>query len=137
MKVILIEDVDKLGSMGDIVDVKDGYARNFLFPRDLGKLASSSNLKIVEDIKKKKELALLKEKKAVEELKEKISLASCTVSAEAGEDDRLFGSVTAQDVSEAFEAEGFSIDKRKIVLNEPIKKLGVYHVTSGCSFIDT
>lgn len=129
MKVILIEDVQELGSMGDIVQVKDGHARNFLFPRNLAKPATDSNLKIIEDIKRKKESALAKEKKKAEELKEKLSLVSCTIAVEAGDDDRLFGSVTAQDIARAFEEEGFSIDKRKIVMDEAIKKLGVYHVS--------
>ena len=129
MKVILIEDVQKLGTMGEIVQVKDGYARNFLFPRKLAKSATDSNLKIIEGIKRKKVTALAKEKKLAEELRDKILLVSCTIATEAGEDDKLFGSVTAQDVALAFKEEGFSIDKRKIVLEEPIKKLGVYHVT--------
>ena len=129
MKVILIEDVKKLGSMGDIVQVKEGYARNYLFPRDLAKPATGSNLKIIDDIKRKKTSALAREKKDAEELKEKLSLISCTISVEAGDDDRLFGSVTSQDIVDAFGEEGFSLDKRRIILDEAIKKLGVYHVT--------
>ena len=129
MKVILIEDVVKLGSMGEIVNVKEGYARNFLFPKNLAKLSTEANLKIIEDIKRKKKTAETKEKKAAEELKTKLSLVSCTISVEAGDDDKIFGSVTAQDIASAFEIEGFSLDKRKIILNEAIKKLGVYHVT--------
>ncbi len=129
MKVILIDDVNKLGSMGDTVQVKEGYARNFLFPKNLAKPATSSNLKTIEDIKKKKIAALAKEKRLAEELKEKLSLVSCTIPVEAGDDDKLFGSVTTQDIARAFEEEGFSIDKRKIVIEEPINKLGVYHVS--------
>ena len=129
MKVILIEDVKSIGSMGDIVDVKDGFARNFLFPENLARLAVGSNLKIIEDIKKKKTLAAAKEKKEAEALKEKISAFSCTIPVEAGEDDKLFGSVTNHDVSRAFESEGLSIDKRQINLEEPIKKLGVYNIS--------
>jgi large subunit ribosomal protein L9 len=129
MKVILIEDVKKMGSMGDIVQVKDGYARNFLFPRNLAKLATSSNLKIIEEIRKKKITLLTKEKRLAEELKERLSSVSCTIPAEAGDDDRLFGSVTTQDIAQAFEEEGFSIDKKKILIEEVIKKLGVYHVS--------
>jgi len=128
MKVILIEDVKNVGAMGDIVDVKDGFARNFLFPENLARLAIDSNLKIMEDIKKKKILAATKEKKEAEALKGKISALSCTIPVEAGEDDKLFGSVTSHDVSQAFESEGFSIDKRQINLEEPIKKLGVYNI---------
>ncbi len=129
MKVILIEDVQKLGVMGDTVQVKEGYARNFLFPKNLAKPATGSNLKIIDEIKKKKIQAVAKEKKEAEGLKEKLSHVSCTVSVEAGDDDRLFGSVTTQDISKAFEEAGFSLDKRKIILEEPIKKLGVYHIT--------
>jgi len=129
MKVILIGDVKSIGSMGDVVDVKDGFARNFLFPQKLARLAAGSNLKIVEDIKKKKTLAAAKEKKEAEALKEKISAFSCTISVEAGEDDKLFGSVTSQDISRAFEVEGLAVEKRKIMLEEPIKKLGVYNIT--------
>jgi len=128
MKVILIEDVQSLGSMGDIVQVKDGHARNFLFPRKLARPATDSNLKIIDEIKKKKVSALVKEKKAAEALKDKLSLVSCTIAVEAGDDDRLFGTVTTQEIARAFEEEDLSIDKRKIVLEEPIKKLGVYHV---------
>ena len=129
MKVILIEDVKKLGSMGEIVQVKDGYARNFLFPKNLARPATESNLNIIEEIKRKKEAAIVKEKKLAEELRDKLSLVSCTLAVEAGDDDRLFGSVTAQDIANSFEEEGFSIDKRKFILEEPIKKLGVYHVS--------
>jgi large subunit ribosomal protein L9 len=128
MKVILIEDVQKLGSMGDVVQVKDGFARNYLFPKNLAKLATSSNTKIIEEIKKKKMQALVREKKEAEELKERLSLMSCTLAVEAGEDDKLFGSVSAQEIARAFEEEGISLDKRKIILEEPIKRLGVYHV---------
>jgi len=129
MKVILMEDINDIGLMGDIIDVKDGYARNYLFPKKLAKPTNVSNLKVIEEIKKKKVLAAAREKKETESLKEKLSLISCTISVEAGDDDKLFGSVTSQDISSAFELEGFSIDKRKIILEEPIKRLGVYHVS--------
>jgi large subunit ribosomal protein L9 len=129
MKVILIEDVKDVGTMGDVADVREGYARNFLFPRKLAKPSTDGNLKVIEDIKKKKNLIVVKEKKEAEQLKEKLSLISCTISVEAGEDDKLFGSVTTQDIMKAFELEGFLIDKKKINLDDPIKKLGVYHVS--------
>ena len=129
MKVILIEDVEKLGAMGNIIEVNGGYARNFLFPRKLAKPATDSTLKIVEEVKKRKLAKLVKEKRSAEELKEKLSMVSCTIPVEAGEDDKLFGSVTAQDIAHAFELEGFSIEKKQIVLEEPIKSLGVYHVS--------
>ena len=129
MKVLLIEDVEKLGAMGNIIEVNGGYARNFLFPRKLAKPATDSTLKIVEEVKKRKLAKLVKEKRSAEELKEKLSMVSCTIPVEAGEDDKLFGSVTAQDIAHAFELEGFSIEKKQIVLEEPIKSLGVYHVS--------
>lgn len=127
MKVILIEDVKDVGAMGDIVDVKDGFARNFLFPKNMARAAVKSNLKIIEEIKKKKTLSALKEKKEAEAMKAKIAALSCTIPVEAGEDDKLFGSVTSQDISRAFELEGLTIEKRNIILEEPIKTLGVYH----------
>ncbi|MBU1006355.1 MAG: 50S ribosomal protein L9 [Candidatus Omnitrophica bacterium] len=129
MKVLLIEDVKNIGSIGEIIQVADGYARNYLFPKNLAKPATDTNLKIIDEIKKKKTSSLAKEKKEAEALKEKIALISCTISVEAGDDDKLFGSVTAQDICEAFIAEGLELDKRKIVLEEPIKKLGVYQIT--------
>ena len=128
MKVILIEDVKDVGAMGDIADVKDGFARNFLFPKNLARPAINSNLKIIEDIIKKKMFAALKEKRGAEEIKAKIASLSCTIPVEAGEDDKLFGSVTSQDISRAFELEGLTIEKRQIILEEPIKKLGVYNI---------
>ena len=128
MKVILIEDVKNVGLMGDIIDIKDGFARNFLFPKNLAKTAVGSNLKIIDSIKKKKLVVAAKEKKEAEEIMAKLAALSCTISMEAGEDDKLFGSVTSQDISKAFELEGFNVEKRKIILEEPIKKLGAYNI---------
>ena len=128
MKVILVEDVKSIGAMGDIIDVKDGFARNFLFPKKLARVAIGSSLKIIEDIKKKKVIAVLKERKEADGLKAKISGLSLTITVEAGDDDKLFGSVTSQDVANSFEQEGLSIDKKKIMLEEHIKKLGVYQI---------
>lgn len=128
MKVILIEDVKDVGSMGDIIDIKDGFARNFLFPKNLAKIAVGSNLKIIDGIKKKKLVMATKEKKEAEDVMAKLAALSCTISMEAGEDDKLFGSVTSQDISKAFELEGFNVEKRKIILEEPIKKLGAYNI---------
>lgn len=128
MKVILTEDVKSIGSMGDVIDVKDGFARNFLFPKKLAQVAVGPSLKIIEDIKKKKVIAALKEKKEADALKAKISGLSLTITVEAGDDDKLFGSVTSQDVANSFEQEGVLIDKKKILLEEHIKKLGVYQI---------
>jgi large subunit ribosomal protein L9 len=128
MKVILLEDVDKLGKMGDVIAVREGYARNYLIPQKKAKEATPGNMKILEALKKKKALeeeARLKEAGA---LADKISGLSITIDEEAGEEEKLFGSVTSDRISKALEAEGISIDKKEILLDEPIKKLGVYQV---------
>jgi len=128
MQVILVKDVDKLGKLGDAVNVKKGYARNFLFPRKLAIEASAGSLKFIEQAKKKHEHELVKAKAEMEELAKKIGGISCTVTMAAGEEDKLFGSVTTEHIKEAFAAEGIDIDKKQIHLVEPIKKLGVYPV---------
>ena len=128
MQVILIEDVNKLGKLGDVINVKKGYARNFLFPRKLAIEAGEKNMKILEDKKKKREEELTKIKKDMEDLAVKISTISCTVPVAAGEEDKLFGSVTTQDIKEAFAQEGIELDKKQIDLKEQIKSLGVYQV---------
>lgn len=128
MNVILLQDIDKLGALGDEIAVKDGYARNYLIPRKMAVEATSGALKILE--KKKKEKAQLEQKarEEAEQLSERISNVSCTITMEAGEEDRLFGSVTSEMISESLAAEGIEVDKKKIVMEEPIKKLGVYAV---------
>ena len=128
MKAILIEDIDKLGKMGDIVDIKQGYARNFLFPRNLAIEVTDRNLKALEDKKRKREQQLKKGKIEIEELAKRISSISCTIPMAAGEEDKLFGSVTAEHIAKAFSSEGINVDKKQIHIPEPIKKLGVYPV---------
>jgi large subunit ribosomal protein L9 len=129
MKVILKEDVDNLGVIGTIVDVKNGYGRNYLIPRDLAVEANPNNIKEFEHQKK---AILVKAKKVIrsmEDLAAKISKIAVTIEAKAGEEDKLFGSVTSKDIAEAIAAQGVEVDKRKIVLEEPIKRLGSYDVT--------
>jgi large subunit ribosomal protein L9 len=128
MKIVLIEDIEKLGAVGDVVTVKAGYARNFLIPRNKAKPATASNLKFVETIKKKKEAQETKKKEDALLLADKLSSISCTINMAAGEEDKLYGSVTADIISKTLEPMGFQIDKKHIVLEEPIKKLGVYQV---------
>jgi large subunit ribosomal protein L9 len=128
MKIILLDDVEKLGKLGDVVEVKKGYARNFLFPRNLAIEAADKNLKVLEARKRKREQQFAKEKVQTEELANKIASISCTIPMAAGEEDKLFGSVTTENIVEAFRSEGIDIDKKKIHLVEPIKKLGVYQV---------
>jgi large subunit ribosomal protein L9 len=129
MKVILREDVSGLGDMGAIVDVKDGYGRNYLLPRNLAVEANSKNMK---EFEHQKQIILNKAKKVIksaEDLAAKISELTLTIEANAGEEDKLFGSVTTKDIAEAIAAKGFEVDKKKIILEEPIKRLGTYDVS--------
>jgi len=129
MKVILIENVDKLGSIGDVVTVKTGHARNYLIPKKLVKEATAGNLKSLESLLKKKAAVEAKVLEEANKVAEKIAALSLTIPAEAGEEEKLFGSVSSEKISEALAQEGVSVDKRDIVLDEPIKKLGAYQVT--------
>lgn len=129
MQIILREDIDKLGSRGDVVKVKDGYARNFLLPRRLAVNANESNKKIVEQERQahlRKEATL---KGQAEELGKLMANLTIVIKQKAGENDHLFGSVTAQDIANALEAQKYTIDRKKIVLDEPIKQLGDYKIT--------
>lgn len=129
MKVILKEDVKNLGIMGSLVNVADGYGRNYLIPQNLAVEASPQNIKKFEH---EKNIILEKAKKAkktVEELASKLSDITLSVEANAGEDNKLFGSITNIDIAEAISKYGIEVDKRKIVLpDEPIKRLGVYNI---------
>ena len=128
MQIILKKDIEKLGKAGESVSVKDGYARNFLIPKGLALSASQANLKIVEQEKEKATLRQEKEKKDAQSLAQKISSISCTITVQAGEDGKLYGSVTNQDVASAYKLEGINIDKRKIELPQPIKEVGVFKI---------
>ena len=129
MKVILREDVKDLGHVGELLTVKDGYARNYLLPRGLALEANLKNVKSFEHDKRKIQEAVKKAKSGAEELSSKIAAVTLTIKAKAGEEDKLFGSVTAMDIAEALKQEGLDIDRRKIVLEEPIKRLGNYTVS--------
>lgn len=128
MKVILKEDIPNLGKAGQIINVKDGYARNYLFPKGVAMLADEKNLKLLEYYKKKIEEEAKKKRKDAESIAERLSEIQLTVKAKAGEDQKLFGSVTSKDIAEALQKEGFSIDKKQIIINEPIKRIGEYLV---------
>lgn len=128
MKVLLRQNFESLGEAGKIVNVKDGYARNFLLPRGIAFEASERNLKIFEQEKRRLVGLKEKEKKSAEVLKAKMDGVSITATLPVGEDDRVFGSVTNQDIADLLAAKGFSIDKRKIVLEEPVRALGIYEV---------
>jgi large subunit ribosomal protein L9 len=128
MKVILKSDVKDLGNIGEVVNVKDGFARNFLVPKGLAVEASTKNVKVFEHEKKKIQEMARKVKAGAAGLAERISAAKITIKAKAGEEDRLFGSVTSMDIADALKAEGIEIDKKKIQLDEPIKRIGEYSV---------
>jgi large subunit ribosomal protein L9 len=128
MEVILREDVEKLGNRGEVVKVAAGYARNFLLPRRLAVAATDANRKIVEQ---ERQAHLRKEAKLKSEavdLGQLLGGVSITIAQKAGENDQLFGSVTAKDVADALAAKNFTIDRRKIQLDEPIKQLGEHKV---------
>ncbi|HUO36208.1 MAG TPA: 50S ribosomal protein L9 [Candidatus Acidoferrum sp.] len=128
MQIILQEDVEKLGNRGEVVSVAEGYARNFLLPRKLALEATPGNMKRLEKMRAafaKKEAT---EKADSQKLAELLAAVSLTVTRKAGENDQLFGSVTSADISEALAAQGFTIDKRKIQLAEPIKIIGDHQV---------
>jgi len=126
MKVILRRDVENLGSMGDLVNVKDGYARNFLIPRDLAYYASESAIKKLEGEKRQKLKRLAQEKVNAEQLANKISELQISIQMKVGEEGKLYGSVTSAMISQELAKKGFDIDKRLITFDDTIKTLGVF-----------
>ncbi len=127
-EVILRRDVRNLGKAGDVVKVKDGYARNYLIPKGYAYLATKENLRIWEEEKRRREKQLAKEKAKYEELAQKIGSLSVNIVADANEEDTLYGSITEAHIAEALRQEGIEIDKDWVVLPTPIKKLGIYDV---------
>jgi large subunit ribosomal protein L9 len=128
MEVILREDIDNLGSRGQVVKVAPGYARNFLLPKRLAVQATEANKKIVEQ---ERQAHLRKEAKAqgeAEDLGKLMSNVTVTIAQKAGENDQLFGSVTSKDIADALAAQNYTIDRRRIQLDDPIKQLGEYKV---------
>ena len=128
MEIILQEDVDNLGHIGDVVKVRDGYARNYLLPRGLALEASRRNLRVLEH---QKRLTAAKKERVLSQaqtLSTQLAALNVVVPARAGEEDRLFGSVTNLDIEKALKAQGVDIDRRKILLTEPIKQLGTHTV---------
>ncbi len=128
MHVILRQDIPELGHRGDVVSVKDGYARNYLLPRKLAMAATPGNLKQVADMKAATARLAAQEKSAAEALATQLAAVVLSFPAKAGESDQLFGSVTAMDIADALAARGFDLDRRKVLLEEPIKTLGDYQV---------
>ncbi|NOX88942.1 MAG: 50S ribosomal protein L9 [Calditrichaeota bacterium] len=128
MEIILRQDYEGLGKTGDIVKVKDGYARNYLIPKGIAYIASKENRKRLENDLKVRSWRQEKEKRIAEEFAKKLESVSCTIPVQVGEEDKLFGSVTSQNIADALSAQGFEVDRRKIQLDEPIKSLGIYSV---------
>jgi large subunit ribosomal protein L9 len=128
MEIILREDIDKLGARGQVVKVAAGYARNFLLPRKLAVAANESNKKIVEQERQAHLRREAKEMADAADLGKMMGAVEVTIAQKAGENDQLFGSVTASDVSVALEKLGYTIDRRKVHLEEPIKTLGDFKV---------
>ncbi len=128
MEIVLRESIDKLGSAGDVVQVKPGYARNFLLPQKKAYLATPGNLKLIEQECKNLLRRETQLKEEAEKLREMMAGVEISVSRKVGEQEVLYGSVTSSDIADELEKKGFTIDRRKIVLDGPIKKLGDFEI---------
>jgi large subunit ribosomal protein L9 len=128
MKIILRNDVDDLGYEGDIVEVAKGFARNYLIPKGLGFEATKSNVKMFEMQKKKIELRKLRAQEEAKDIQEKLAEMTLSISQKAGEEGKLYGSVTSMDIAEEMEKQGLVVDKRKILMDKPIKTVGEFDV---------
>jgi large subunit ribosomal protein L9 len=128
MKVILLRDYKGLGEKDQIIEVKDGYARNFLIPQGIAKEATPQVLKELEQKRLAEERRKQRQRERLEELKKKLSKVSITINVKTGEEGKLYGAVTTIDIAKALKEEGFEIDRHAIILEEPIKELGVYQV---------
>jgi large subunit ribosomal protein L9 len=128
MEVILKEDVNKLGQRGDVVKVADGYGRNFLLPKKLAMEATAANKVVIEQMKQSAVRRSAKEKSEAELLVTQLNQVELVFERKVGENEHLFGSVTASEIAHALEGKGFTIDRRKLQLEEPLRQLGEFHV---------
>ncbi len=128
MKVILVQDVDQVGKAGTVADVADGFARNYLLPRGFAVSATTNSIAQFEHRKKVVQDKLIRDRKDAEGLKGKLEGIACKIAREAGEEDKLFGSVTARDIADAIAEEGITIDHKSVKLDAPLKNLGVFTV---------
>ena len=133
MDVILLKDYDGLGQAGDLVDVKPGFARNKLIPEGIALRASKKNLAIAEERKMGAQNRLKREDAANEDLLKKLSNTEITIEAQVGDEDKMFGSITALDIHKALQEKGINVDRNSIKIDEPIKALGIYHVPISVS----
>ncbi len=128
MKIILKEDYENLGKVGEVVEVKDGFARNYLIPKQVALQATPQNLRVIVQEKARNKIKLSKDKREAELVAEQLKEVSLTANVQVGEEDKIFGAVTSQNICELLSSKGFEIDKRKIMLEEPLKALGVFEV---------
>jgi large subunit ribosomal protein L9 len=128
MEIILLDDVKGLGSRGDTVKVTDGYARNYLIPYKMAISAAGSGARVFKEQERQRAVRENRIKRSSEKTASEMGKVSCTIPVQVGEDDRVFGSVTSQDIAAAMSKVGFEVDKKKVMLDEPLKALGVYNV---------
>ena len=128
MEIILLDKIDNLGNVGDVVRVKPGYARNYLFPKGLAVRSSKRNIAFVEEKRKNIELKIAKEEQASQAIFDSLKNVEILMEVEVGENDKLFGSVTTMDLQKALNDQNIEIEKQDILLNNPIKSLGVYDI---------
>lgn len=128
MRIVLREDIEKLGRRGEIVDVAAGFARNFLLPKGKALPATDGNLKVVERERRRYVLTQAKEREEAAAVARRLAGISCTIVRKVGENEQLYGSVTASDIADFLAKEGVVVDKRRILLEEPLKALGIYTV---------
>jgi len=128
MEIILRKDVDKIGRAGEVIKVKEGFARNFLLPQGLAFAATAQNLKRLEQEKQQHQVLAEKEKKRAEEIAKKLNGTSFTVAVDVNEQEKMYGSVTSLDIAKSLEAEGHKIDKSAVLLEKPIEELGIFDV---------
>lgn len=128
MKIILRDDIDTLGKCGEVITVKDGYARNYLIPRNLAIPATAGNLRSIDQVNRQKQSRDRKRMREAEKLQMALEKISITAEVQVGEEDRIFGSVTSAQIAELLKEQNFLVDRRDIVIAEPIRSLGVYTV---------
>ncbi len=129
MKVILTQDMESLGLGGEIVNVAKGYARNYLVPRGMALEATEQNIKLTEQQRKNIEIKKIRAKEDALKIKEKLSAVSVTIAQKVGEEEKLYGSVTTMDIADQLEKQGITLERRRIILDKPIKSLGEFSVT--------